>query len=109
LKRDIFYSSDKTSKFEEGRVGWRFVDNFFPVEPMRMGLPLIVSALSILGVGNNPAMEEAWDLLKGKEDENGRLYLEGTLTKQPCSFGKVGQANKWLTFYSILAEKYRIV
>jgi hypothetical protein len=109
LKRDIFYSSDKKSRFDEGRVGWRFVDNFFPVEPMRMGLPLIVSALSILGVGNNPAMEEAWKLLKDKEDENGRLHLEGTLTKQPCSFGKVGQANKWLTFYSKLAEKYRIV
>lgn len=37
------------------------------VEPMRMGLPLIVSALSILGVGNNPAMEEAWNLIKERK------------------------------------------
>ena len=109
LKRDVFYSSDKSKAFYEkdGRAGWRFVDNFFPAEPMRMGLPLIVSALSVLGVGNHPALTEAWQMLKDKEDENGKLYLEGTLTKQPCSFGPVGKANKWVTFYAALAEKYR--
>lgn len=107
LKRDIFYSSDKIKKFDEGKFGWRFVDNFFPVEPMRMGLPLIIFALSVLGAGNNPAMKEAWDMLKDKKDEKGRLHLDGTLTKQPCSFGKLGQENKWLTLYAVLAEKYR--
>ena len=107
LKRDVFYSSDKTKKFDEGRFGWRFVDNFFPVEPMRMGLPLIVSALSVLGAGNHPALTEAWEMLKEKEDANGKLKLDGTLTKQPCSFGKVGQENKWITFYALLADKYR--
>ena len=110
LKRDVFYSSDKSKAFydKDGRVGWRFVDNFFPAEPMRMGLPLIVSALSVLGAGNHPAMTEAWKFLKDKEDENGRLKLDGTLTKQPCSFGTVGKVNKWVTFYAVLAEKYNI-
>jgi len=107
IKRDIFYSSDKSkSLYEKGKIGWRFIDNFFPVEPMRMGLPLIVSALSILGIGNNPALTESWKLLKEKEGESGKLKLEGTLTKQPCSFGKVEQVNKWLTFYALLAKKY---
>ena len=109
LKRDVFYSSDKSTAFfdKDGRVGWRFVDNFFPAEPMRMGLPLTMSALSILGVGDHPALTEAWQMLKDKEDENGVLKLEGTLTKQPCSFGSVGKDNKWMTFYAMLAEKYR--
>lgn len=108
LDRDVFYSSDKTKAlFNEGRFGWRFVDNFFPVEPMRMGLPLIISALSILGAGNHPALIESWELLKEKTDENGYLPLEGTLTKQPCSFGKVGNPNKWVTFYALLADKYQ--
>ena len=105
LKRDVFYSNDKTKTFMEGKYGWRYVDNFFPVEPMRMGLPLIVSALSVLGAGNQPALAEAWEMLKDKEDGFGRLALEGTLTKQPCSFGKVGQPNKWVTFYALLAKK----
>lgn len=111
LKRNVFYSSDKSKAFfdKDGKVGWRFVDNFFPVEPMRIGIPLIVSALSILGAGNHIALTEAWELLKEKEDENGKLQLEGTLIKQPCSFGKVGQENKWITFYSLLADKYRML
>ena len=109
LKRNVFYSSDKSKAFydKDGKVGWRFIDNFFPSEPMRIGIPLIVSALSILGAGNHSALTEAWKLLKEKEDENGILKLEGTLTKQPCSFGTVGKDNKWITFYALLAEKYR--
>jgi len=106
LKRDVFYSSDRSQSFGEGRPGWRFVDNFFPVEPMRIGLPQIVAALSILGAGDEPAVREAWRLLRGKADEAGRLKLEGTLTKQPLGFGKVGAVNKWVTFYAALAEKY---
>lgn len=109
LKRSVFYSSDKSKKFDDGRFGWRLIDNFFPVEPMRMGFMQTVAALSVLGAGNNPAMREAWNLLEERKDENGRLPLDGTLTKQPCSFGKAGTANKWVTFYAALAEKYRTV
>jgi hypothetical protein len=109
LKRDVFYSADKSKAFfdKDGKVGWRFVDNFYPAEPMRIGIPLIMSGLSVLGAGSHPALTEAWDMLKAKEDENGKLKLEGTLTKQPCSFGPVGKANKWVTFYAVLAEKHR--
>ena len=107
LKRDVFYSSDKNKLIPDGRDGWRGIDNFFPVESMRIGLPLIMSALSILGVGNHPAMKKGWEFLESKKSEDGKLILEGTLTKQPCSFGKVGKYNKWVTFYGILAEKNR--
>jgi len=107
LKRDVFYSSDKATKFDEGRFGWRLVDNFFPVEPMRIGFVQTVAALSVLGAGNDIAMKEAWDLLNKRKDESGRLPLDGTLSKQPCTFGKVGAENKWVTFYATLAEQYR--
>lgn len=104
--RDVFYSSDKTKKLyeEAGRFGWRIVDNFFPVEPMRVGLPLIMSALAILGAGNHPALSEAWQMLGAKKNAGGRYALDGTLTKQPCSFGKAGEENKWITFYVMMAR-----
>jgi hypothetical protein len=108
LKRDVFYDSgDKTKLLLDGKPGWRAIDNFFPVETMRIGLPLIVSALSVLKAGNHPALGRAWEYLESKKNPNGRLALEGTLTKQPCGFGKVGAENKWVTFYTLLAEKYR--
>ncbi len=108
LKRDVFFSSgDKAKLLLDGKPGWRSVDNFFPVETMRIGLPLIVSALSILGAGNQPSLERAWEYLARKKNQDGRLALEGTLTKQPCKFGKVGDENQWVTFYALLAEKYR--
>lgn len=53
LNRDVFYTSDKSKLVVDGREGWRNIDNFFPVESMRIGLPLIVSSLSILGAGDD--------------------------------------------------------
>lgn len=108
LKRDVFFSSgDKTKLLLDGKPGWRAIDNFFPVETMRIGLPLIVSALCVLGAGNHPSLDRAWEYLNSKKNVNGRWALEGTLTKQPCKFGKVGDENIWVTFYALLAEKYR--
>jgi hypothetical protein len=108
LKRDVFYSTnDKDRLLLEERPGWRSIDNFFPVETMRIGLPLIVAALCILGAGEEPSLRRAWELLEGKRNANGRLVLEATLSKQPCKFGKVGEENRWVTFYALLAENYK--
>jgi NTP pyrophosphatase (non-canonical NTP hydrolase) len=107
IKRKVFYASNGAARFMEGRAGWRFIDNFFPAESIRVGLPLIMYALSVLGAGNHPALTEAWALLKAKQNADGRLTLEGTLSKFPYNFGKVGTENKWMTFYAVLAEKYR--
>lgn len=106
LKRDVFFTSDKSKLVIGGKEGWRYIDNFFPVESVRIGLPLIISSLSILGAGKEKGTERAWNLLMSKKTNEGKLILEGTLSKQPFSFGKVGQENKWLTFYMLLAEKY---
>lgn len=106
-KRDVFYHSDKSNFVIDTKPGWRNIDNFFPVEPLRIGLPLIASALSILGTGEDPSLQKAWNFLEEKMQPNGQFLLEGTLTKQPCTFGKPGQPNKWIAFYTLLAEKYR--
>lgn len=74
---------------------------------MRIGLPLILAALSVLGAGNHQAVSGAWELLERKKNEAGRLVLEGTLSRQPLSFGAVGKENKIVTLYAALAEKYR--
>ena len=99
LARDVFLTSDRSNHVVDARPGWRYVDNFFPPEPMRVGLPLIVHALAVLGDGSHPGVQAAWSILNEKPDEHGRLSLEGTLSKQPVSFGAVGKPNKWMTFY----------
>jgi hypothetical protein len=108
LKRDVFYAGeDKMKLLPDGNPGWRGIDNFFPVETMRIGLPLTMAALAVLGAANHPALSRGWSILATKKNETGRYILEGTLTRQPCKFGKVGEENKWVTFYALLAEKHR--
>ncbi len=107
LKRDVFYDrAGKTKLLPDGNIGWRGIDNFFPVETMRIGLPLTIAALAVLGEGDQPGLSRAWAILEGKKQANGRYLLDGTLTKQPCKFGNVGEENKWVTFYVLLAEKH---
>lgn len=104
VKRDVYLTSDKKRLVVDLRPGWRYVDNFFPAESMRVGLPLIVHALFVLGAANHPGVEPACRTLADKEDPIGRLSLEGTLTKQPVSFGAVGKPNKWMTFYAVAGK-----
>jgi hypothetical protein len=69
LKRDVFFTSDdKTRLVLDARPGWRPIDDFFPVEVQRIGLPLIMCALSVLGAGNHPALERGWVTLEGKKN-----------------------------------------
>lgn len=107
MRRNVFYKSNTNELVLDNKVGWRSIDNFFPVEPMRVGIPIIISSLSILGTGSYKGMENAWQLWEDKKDEQGRMILEGTLSKQPCSFGAVGKANKWVAFYYELAQKHK--
>jgi hypothetical protein len=107
LRRDVFYhAEDLATLVVDGRPGWRAIDNFFPVEAMRIGLPLTLAALAVLGAGREPALDRAWALLGEKRNARGWYVLEGTLAKQPCKWGKMGQENDWITFYALLAEKH---
>jgi hypothetical protein len=67
----------------------------------------ILLALSKMGYGNNNKLERAWKLMDTKKDALGSYILDWTPTQCPWKVGKRNQPNKWLTFYSYLAHKYK--
>lgn len=108
LKRRIFYRmSDPTRLVLDCRPGWRMTDVHFPIEVMRVGLPVLLEAFAALGVGQAPELEEAWGLLDEKSDEQGRLLLEGTLSKPYLPKERRGKPSKWATLYACLARENR--
>jgi len=100
LRREVFYSTDKTKTF----IDMHGVPKGFG--PMKIGIPLFVASLLILGQGNNPILKKTWAMMEERKNEHGRFRAEGAAS-QPGTFGKDGHENKWSTFYALLAEKYR--
>jgi hypothetical protein len=108
IKRKVFYRTDEPGRLVLNKhPGWRMVDVFFPAETQRVGLPLLLYGLAVLGVGKNKALNEAWDLLESKKDKQGRIMLEGTLVKSYLPKELVGKPSKWATLYACLAWKYK--
>ena len=103
---NIFYRTDHPDTLIlPAREGWRTVDTFFPFEVMRVGLQNMVEALCALGFGNDPRLDEAWNLLENQRDESGKYLLKGTLTKAYLPKERIGKPSKWVTFYALLAKK----
>ncbi len=67
----------------------------------------ILYALSKMGYGNDERLNSAWKELESRADESGRYKLDWTPTECPWKVGERGEVNKWITFYVLLAEKYR--
>ncbi|MGI5900182.1 MAG: hypothetical protein ACOX8S_09730 [Christensenellales bacterium] len=108
LNRGIFYrSDDRASLVLNSREGWRTIDIFYPFEVMRVGLQNVLEALCALGYGDDDRLSQAWTLLDGCKDADGRVMLGGTLTKSYLPKERVGRSSKWATFYVMLAEKHR--
>ena len=104
----LFYRTDNPEALIlNARDGWRTIDAFYPFEVMRVGLQNIVEAFCALGYGNDSRLNEAWELLKSKETPDGKVLLNGTLTKSYLPKERVGKPSKWVTFYTLLAEKER--
>lgn len=103
LGRNVLYRHDDSSRVVKSEMG----STFHPPVATRIGLHMILCALSILGVGRAPECERAWKVLESKCDDNGRYILDGSLTKPYIKMGKPGKANKWVTFYALLAETER--
>ena len=59
----------------------------------------------VLGYGNDPRLGEAWSILNGKKNSDGKYMLDGTLIKSYLPKERVGKPGKWLTFYTLLSEK----
>ena len=107
---NLFYkSTDLNSLILNSREGWRTIDTFYPFEVMRVGLQNIVEAFCVLGYGKDKKLKEAWNILESKKDTDGKYILDGTLTKSylPKTKEKVGKPSKWITFYTLLAKKYK--
>jgi hypothetical protein len=109
LKRRLFYRMDQPTKLVLNQPGRRMTDAFFPNEYFHVGLPQLLEALAVLGVGKAAEFDEAWDLLAKKMDQQGKIPLEGTLPGNKAYLPKerVGKPSKWATLYAYLAWKNR--
>lgn len=106
LNRNIFYkTTNKTEIIMNGKEGWRIIDTFHPFEPMRVGIHNVVEAFSALGYGNDDRLKQAWEFLYNYKNDDGKIVLANTLTKSYLPKEQVGKPSKWVTFYTILAEK----
>lgn len=105
FRRNIFYKSTNKTELVLGGT----INTFYPFEPMRVGLQNVIEAFCALGYGNDERLQEGWDLLHSHEDETGKIILNGTLVKPylPKTREKAGKPSKWVTFYTLLAEKER--
>ena len=110
LKRRLFYRTDNPAQLVlNDHPGRRMTDVFFPSEYFRVGLPVLLDALAVLGAGQALELCEAWRLLDEKKDQHGRVLLEGTLPLKKSYLPKerVGKPSKWGTLYACLAWKNR--
>jgi len=110
LKRRVFYRTDDPTRLVlDDHPGRRMTDVFFPNEYFRVGLPVLLEAFVVLGVGEAPELREAWQLLDTKVDPQGRVPLEGTLPRKTAYLPKerVGKPSKWATLYACLAWKVK--
>jgi hypothetical protein len=80
---------------------------FYPIDHVHIGLQMIMYGLSVLGDANHPACDKAWALLGRKKDIEGKYMLTESFGEPYFNVGTVGQPNKWVTLYVLLAEKYR--
>ena len=82
-------------------------ETFYPIDHVHIGLHMIMYALSVLGVANHPNCKKAWELLDSKKDREGKYILSKSFGEPYFKVGEVGNANKWVTLYVMLSEKYR--
>ena len=68
---------------------------------------VIAQAMSRLGLGNIPEMDEIWHRIESLRDEDGRVILGNSDTKKTVLMDAVGKPNKYLTLHVLLSEKFR--
>ena len=67
----------------------------------------ILYALARMGCGDDPRLDPAWRHLGSLRDTRGRWVLTWSPQQCPWKVGERGQANRWLTFYALAAERLR--
>ena len=103
MNRDVLYCHDDPTQF----VLNVHATTFHPPVCTRIGLHMILCALSTLGCGDDSGCKRAWEILNAKCGSDGKYILDGSLTKPYIKTEKPGKPSKWVTFYALLAEKER--
>jgi hypothetical protein len=80
--------------------------NSFPIV-WRANVFEILLALSKTGYGKDRRLRRAWNCLDAKADKNGKHILDWTPEQCPWKVGQRNQPNKWMTFYALLAHKFK--
>ncbi len=81
---------------------WKFAFPSFYVTDILQIAEVLVS----LGYAGDKRLVNALDLIRSKQDEQGRWKLEYNLTgKTWVDFGKTGQPNKWVTLRAMRVLK----
>lgn len=68
---------------------------------------VLAQAMSRLGLGNIPEMDEIWTRIESQRDEEGKVILGTTDTKKTILMDGVGKPSKYLTLHLLLSEKYK--
>ena len=79
--------------------------NSYPVV-WRTNVWEVLYALGKMGYGKDERLVDAWQVLDSRRLPDGRQPLDWTPSQSPWKIGKVGEPNKWVTFYATLAAKH---
>jgi len=69
----------------------------------------VLYALSKMGYGRDERSRAAWASLENKADQADRYPLDWTPTQCPWKVGKLGEVNKWITFYVEATKMYKVL
>ncbi len=84
------------------RNWWKFGFPVFYVTDLLQ----VVEALAALGLGRDPRLAQALQLIRDKQDPQGRWSLEYDYNgKTWLDFGRPGEPNKWVTYRALRALK----
>jgi hypothetical protein len=101
LDRKVFYKRSDPTQFVRGHP-----QTIYPFH-YRYGILEPLYALSRMGYGQHPALEDGWRFLAEVKDRSGKYILDWTMPKCAFNPGKKGSVNKWVTLYAYLALKYK--
>ncbi|MBN1117863.1 MAG: hypothetical protein JXA77_11695, partial [Bacteroidales bacterium] len=101
LNRNGIFNSKKTEF-----VNKDITKNSFPFI-WRTNTWEILLALSKMRYGNDERLDAAWQVAEEKLHESGLYMLDWSPVQLPISFGRRGMVNLWISFYMLLAKKYR--
>jgi hypothetical protein len=103
LKRDGIYRTSDLSQ----PINHDVMRTAFPIT-WHASLLEILYALSKLGYGDLDNLKRAWQILETKRDGEGRYLLDWSPSQALLRGGRRKAANKWVTFYALLAKKYQV-